>query len=108
MGALLEFAFGWEVLSLSVSIFLFAGGILVSEFKRYSAAQACFYVVALLICGKVIMWSVRAPENFYLRSFVVFVVCGLVAVGVAETSRLISRKARGGSPGLLPDQKSPV
>jgi hypothetical protein len=65
---------------------------LADEFKEYKAARFCFCVSAFWLWGKTIMWSVSSSQNFSIRAVIVFLVCGLVGIGLMESLRLTSKR----------------
>jgi hypothetical protein len=88
-----DFLFNEWVVGLGVPILIGLGfTLLADEFKEYRAARVCFWASALWACGKVIMWSAFAVNNFWGRAAAVFIVCGLASVGLSEALRLTTRR----------------
>ncbi len=112
MRALLDLIFDWLAFGFGVPILIGVGfALLADEFKAFKAARICFYIVAAWICGKVLMWSVFSSERFSLRAIVIFVVCGVVGVGLSEVLRLTTaRETSGTNPAraLKTEEATPV
>jgi hypothetical protein len=93
MHALLDLIFDWLVFGFGVPILIGVGfALLADEFKAFQAGRVCFYVAALWIVGKVLMWSVFSSDKFPLRPFVIFLVCGVVGVSLSEALRLTAKR----------------
>lgn len=86
----LEFIYHDIVLSVVLS-FLLAGGALLptDEFKKFKAAKACWWLLALYLCGRVLMWSVLTSEKLQIRAFGVFLAFGAIGVVCSEMVRLV-------------------
>jgi hypothetical protein len=69
-------------------------GMLADEFKEYKAARWCFWVSAVWLWGKILMWSIFSSEVFLIRAVSVFLVCGVVGIGLMESLRLTSKRER--------------
>jgi len=69
-------------------------GMLADEFKEYKAARWCFWVSAVWLWGKVLMWSVFSSQVFSIRAISVLLVCGVVGIGLMESLRLTSKRER--------------
>lgn len=112
MRALLDPIFDWPTFGFGVPILISVGfGLLADEFKAFKAARICFYISAAWICGKVLMWSVFSSERFLLRATVIFVVFGVVGVGLSEVLRLTTTRETSGTnpaPVVKPEETTPV
>lgn len=67
---------------------------LADEFKEYKAARWCFWISAVWLWGKMLMWSVFSSEAFSIRAIIVFLVCGVVGIGLMESLRLTTKRER--------------
>jgi hypothetical protein len=108
MQVVLEWLFDWLVFGFGVPIIIGVGfGLLADEFKEFRAARICFYLVALWIFGKVLMWAWLSPDRFAVKAIVGFVVFGAVGVGLigilsltTKREQAVSREATHASPEL--------
>ncbi len=89
----LEFIYSDVVLAV-VLAFLVAGGTLLptDEFKKFKVAKACWWLLALYLCGRVLMWSVLTSERLHVRAFWVFLACGIIGVVCSEMVRAIDHR----------------
>ena len=62
------------------------------EYKEYRAARVCFWAAAVWAWGKALMWSVFSSEGFGIRAVTVFIICGIVGIGLMELLRLTARR----------------
>jgi hypothetical protein len=91
---MLDFILNEWLVGFGVPILISVGFALVGdEFKEYKAARWCFCISAAWIYGKVLMWSMTESE-FRIRAIVVFLVFGIVGVGLMEVIRLSSRREK--------------
>lgn len=91
---MLDFIFNEWLVGFGVPIVITVGFALVGdEFKEYKAARWCFCISAAWMYGKVLMWSLSLSE-FRVRAIVVFLVFGIVGVGLMEVLRLTNRRER--------------
>ena len=95
MHALLEILFNEWLVGFGVPILIGVGfTLLADEFKEYGAARWGFSISALWMCGKALMWSVFASDSFPVRAVIVFVVFGVVGIGLMEVLRLTDKRER--------------
>jgi hypothetical protein len=91
---MLDFIFNEWLVGFGVPILIGVGFALVGdEFKEYKAARWCFCISAAWMYGKVLMWSLSV-STFRVRAIVVFLVFGIVGVGLMEVLRLTNRRER--------------
>ena len=111
MRPVLDFLFGDFAVGTGVALFIGAGfTLLADEFKKFGAAKICFYIAVAWVYGKVLMWGFFTHESFYIRVTSVFLVFGLVGVGLVEALRLANaRKASlGQSSKSEPTKTAPI
>jgi hypothetical protein len=95
MRPILDSIFNEWVVGFGVPILVSLGiGMLADEFKEYKAARWCFWVSAVWVWGKILMWSAFTSQVFSIRAVIVFFVCGLVGIGLMESLRLTSKRER--------------
>lgn len=91
--AILDYIFDWLPLGLGVSVLIGVGfTMLADEFKAFTAARICFYLAAMWIFGKVLMWGYFTSESFYTRTILAFLIFGIVGAAFLESLRLASRR----------------
>lgn len=89
----LDLAFGWPVFGAGAPTLVGVACFLVSdEIKAFRGAKVCFYVAAVWVWGKVVMWSVLSNDSFRLRALVTFLVCGVVGIGLVEGLRVVTKR----------------
>lgn len=99
MRVFLDLVFGWLVFGFAVPIFIGAGfTLLADDFRKFKAARICFCFAAVWIYGKVLMWSVLATDSFAIRATVVFLVFGIVGIGLSEVLRLTTARETAAKP----------
>jgi hypothetical protein len=90
---ILDLFFSDIVFGLGMPLLITAGGILLSdEFKRFKKAKICFYLAAVWICGRVLMWSVFTSDATHVRILATFLAFGAVGVGLTETVRAANHR----------------
>jgi hypothetical protein len=93
MRTILDYIFDWLPLGLGVSVLIGAGfAMLAEEFKAFTAARICFYLAAIWVCGKVLMWGYFTSDSFYIRGILSFLIFGILGVALLESLRLASRR----------------
>jgi hypothetical protein len=93
MYSLSETVFNEWLVALCVPIMIGAGFALLSdEFKEYKAARLCFWLSAIWMYGKVLMWLALSSEGFWTRAVIVFLVCGFVGIGLMQVLRLTAKR----------------
>jgi Leucine-rich repeat (LRR) protein len=109
MYTLSETVFNEWLVGFCVPILIGAGFALLSdEFKEYTGARLCFWLSAIWMYGKVLMWSALSSEGFWTRAVIVFLVCGFVGIGLMQVLRLTAkREQRETQGGALPPQEIP-
>lgn len=111
MHPILDLLFGEFAVGTGVTLLIGAGfTLLADEFKKFGAAKVCFYAAVAWTYGKVLMWGYFTHESFYIRAMAVFLVFGLVGVGLVEALRLTDhRKASlGQSSKSEPSKTAPI
>ena len=93
MRVILDYIFDWLPLGLGVSVLIGVGfAMLADEFKAFTAARICFYLAAIWVCGKVLVWGYLTSDRFYIRGIFTFLIFGIVGVALLESLRLTSRR----------------
>jgi hypothetical protein len=94
MSPLLNVIFSDLAMGLGFSLLATAGCLLLSdEFRKFKAAKAFFWLAAMWIAGRIIMWSVFTSESFVTRAIVTFIACGILGIGLAESLRATNNRA---------------
>ena len=82
----------WDVLAWIVTILSSVAGILLL-FDQYTGANVCFMATAGFLFWKIIYVASLSSDVFWQRALFVFVLCGVVGVGIVETVRGVNRWA---------------
>lgn len=99
MYSLSETVFNEWLVAFCVPILIGVGFALLSdEFKEYKAARLCFWLSAIWIYGKALMWSALSSEGFWTRAVIVFLVCGFVGIGLMQILRLTAKREQRETP----------
>jgi hypothetical protein len=93
MRVILDYVFDWLPFGFGVPILIVVGfTLLADEFKAFTATRVCFYLATVWIFGKVVMWGFFTSDRFHIRAVVVFLVFGIVGIGLTEVLRLTTRR----------------
>jgi len=88
-----ETVFNEWLVAFCVPILVGVGFALLSdEFKEYQGARLCFWISAIWMHGKALMWSALSSEGFWTRAVIVFLVCGFVGMGLMQVLRLTAKR----------------
>ncbi len=83
----------WDVLAWITGIILAIGGILL-VFDQFGGANVCFIITAFLVFAKVAHLAAIATGPAWERMLFVFILCGLIGVGITETVRGVNNYAK--------------
>jgi hypothetical protein len=96
MHDIFEWLFDWLLLGFGVPILIGAGfTLLADEFKEFKAARVCFYIAAVWVWGKVLMWAWLSEAGFPTKAIVGFIVFGVVGVALIGTLHLTRKRELG-------------
>jgi len=85
---LLNLVFNDVVLGIGIAVLISMGALLVSdEFKKFRVAKGLFWITAVWIFGRILMWSVFTSESFHTRAIATFLACGVLGLVLTEALR---------------------
>jgi hypothetical protein len=82
----------WAYLAVALPSTIFALFMLSDEAQAFKPARFCFWLSAFCMWGKIVWWGANTTDNFYSRSLVIVIACGLIGVGLTEALRLTTRR----------------
>src|ERR1700735_277937 len=82
----------WDVLGWIVAIIPSVAAILLG-FNQYRGANVCFMLTSAFLFWKIIYVASLSSDVFWQRALFVFILCGVIGVGIVETVRAVNRWA---------------
>src|SRR5580704_15052781 len=83
----------WEVLAWIVGSLLAVAALLL-VFDQFTIANVCFMLIASIVFAKIIHVAVISDDPSWQRMLFVFLLFGIVGLGIVETQRGVSRWAQ--------------